>query len=274
MSAKAFSLEYRYPQNTGALAYPKAASDICDAISRGLSWHRTTSVILILSILGLGAFFLSREAGIVAFCIFVAAAVFKVIVLVTMGVRLEYKMDQNWRNFANARMAPFTYMSKSKRLWEVTSSSGGYDRKYHAGCSVQIQRKDIRVVYSVPFPFKPSVNAYTLYLSDLKFVFLPDCVYMIQDASCEALRYEHIKWSSSMTRFVEPSAPEDSQVVDQTWQYVNKKGGPDRRFSYNPMLVVCSYGEMEVNFANRRRAKLMLSGTRVSEGIMRLPPCR
>ena len=77
-----------------------------------------------------------------------------------------------------------------------------------------------------------------------------------------------------MTRFVESSAPEDSQVVDQTWQYVNKKGGPDRRFSYNPMLVVCSYGEMEVNFANRRRAKLMLSGTRVSEGIMRLPPSR
>lgn len=274
MSAKVFRLAYRYPQNAGALAYPKAASDICDAISKGLLWHRTTSVILILAILGLSVFFLSREAGIVAFSIFVVAAVSKAIVLATMGVHLEYKMDQNWRNFANTRMAPFTYMSKSKHLWEVTSSSGGYDKKYHAGCSVQIQRKSIRVVYSVPFPFKPSVNAYTLYLPDLKFVFLPDCVYMIQGASCEALHYEQIRWSSSMTRFVEPSAPEDSQVVDQTWQYVNKKGSPDRRFSCNPMLVVCSYGEMEVNFANRRRTKLMLSGTRVAEGIMRLLPCK
>lgn len=35
------------------------------------------------------------------------------------------------------------------------------------------------------------------------------------------------------------------------------------RFSYNQMLVVCSYGEMEVNFANRRRTKLILSGTRL-----------
>lgn len=272
MSAKVFKLEYRYPQNTGASAYPKAATDICEAISKSLFWHRTTSVILILSIFALAVFFFSRgAAGIAALSVFVVAVVFKVIVLATMGVGLEYKMDQNWRNFANTRMAPFTYMSKSKRLWEVTSSSGGYDRKYHAGCSVQVQRKEIRVVYSVPFPFKPSVNAYTLYLPDRKFVFLPDCVYMIQGSSCEALHYEHINWSSSMTIFIESSAPEDSQVVGQTWQYVNKKGGPDRRFSYNPMLVECSYGRLDVNFANRRRAELMLSGTKVAASIMRLP---
>lgn len=274
MSAKAFDLEYRYPQNTGALAYPKAVSDICHAISRGLLWHRISSVIFILSIFGLGSFFVSREAGIVSICVLVASAVFKVIVLATMGVSLKYKMDQNWRNFANTRMAPFTYMSKSKRLWEVTSSSGGYDRKYNAGCSIQIQRKKIRIVYSAPFPFKPNVNVYTLFLSDRKFVFLPDCLYMIKGSTCEALHYEHVKWSSSMTIFVEPRAPDDSRVVDQTWQYVNKKGGPDRRFSYNPMLVECSYGQLEVNFANRRRAKLMLSGTRVAESIMRLPPCK
>ena len=57
MSAKTFTLEYRYPQNTGALAYPKAAIDICAAINRGLLWHRTTSVLLILSMLALAAFF-------------------------------------------------------------------------------------------------------------------------------------------------------------------------------------------------------------------------
>ena len=274
MSCKIFNLEYRYPQNTGAAAYPTAAADICKAVADGLLWHRATSLILIFAMLGLAAFLFSVQAGVAASCVFALAVMLKIVVLATMGVRLEYKMDQNWRNFANTRMAPFTYMSKSKRLWEVTSSQGGYDRKYHAGCSVQIQRKDIRVAYTVPFPFRPSVNAYTLYLPDTKFVFLPDCVYMIQGSSCEALRYEHIRWSSSMTRFVESSAPEDSQVVDQTWQYVNKKGGPDRRFSYNPMLVVCSYGEMEVNFANRRRAKLMLSGPRVAESIMRLPPTK
>ena len=274
MSAKSFNLQYRYPQNTGATAYPTAAHDICASISSGLSWHRATSVILILSIIGLAAFFISRGAGIAAFCFFVVAAILKIVILATMGVRLEYRMDQNWRNYANTRMAPFTYMSKSKRLWEVTSSSGGYDRKYNAGCSVQIQRKDVRVEYSVPFPFKPNVKAYTLYLPDLKFVFLPDCIYVINGSACSAIHYEHVKWVMNMTRFVESKAPEDSQVVDRTWQYVNKKGGPDRRFSYNPMFVVCSYGELVVNFANCRHVKLMLSGTSVSEGIMRLPTSR
>ncbi len=271
MSARSFNLQYRYPQNKGATAYPSAAPDICKSISTGLLWHRATSVILILSMIGLAAFLISHGAGIAAFCVFLVAMILKIIILATMGVRLEYKMDQNWRNYANTRMAPFTYMSKSKRLWEVTSSSGGYDRKYNAGCSVQIQRKDVRVEHSVPFPFKPNVKAYTLYLPDLKFVFLPDCIYMISDSRCSAIHYEHVKWVMNMTRFVESKAPEDSQVVDRTWQYVNKKGGPDRRFSYNPMLVVCSYGEMELNFANQRRVKLMLSGTGVSESIMKFP---
>ena len=183
-------------------------------------------------------------------------------------------MDQNWRNFANTRMAPFTYMSKCSRLWEITDSSGGHDRKYNAGCSVQLQRKAVRVVYSVPFPFKPDVKAYTLYLPDAKVVFLPDSVFMIQGAQCTALHYEHIKGTIGMTRFVESSAPPDSHVVGQTWQYVNKQGGPDRRFAYNPALVKCAYGEFDINFANRRRVKLLLSGTRASESIMGLPPTR
>ena len=274
MSSKVFKLVYRYPQNVDVRAFPRDSKDICQAISTGLTFHRMSSVILILSIIGLSSFFFSHEAGVAAACALILAAVFKIVVLMVMGVRMEYTMDQNWRNYANMRMAPFTYMSKSKRLWEVTSSSGGFDQKYHAGCSVQIQRKDIRVVFSVPFPFKPNVKAYTLYFPDSKFVFLPDSVYMIRGSKCFAIHYEQIKWDINMIRFVESKAPKDSQVVDQTWQYVNKKGGPDRRFSYNPVLVVCLYGELDINFANQKKACLMLSGTRVSESMMKLTSAR
>lgn len=271
MSNRLFFLDYHYPQHVGPTAYPGAAQAICRAVSQGLAFHRVSSVVLILSVVGLLSFFISLRAGVVAFGVFCCAAAFKVGVLGLLGVRLRYTMDQNWRNYANTRMAPFTYMSKSSRLWEVTGSSGGHDRKYNAGCSIQLQRKAVRVAYSVPFPFKPNVKAYTLYLPGAKFVFLPDCVCMIQGAQCTALHYEHIKWSIGMTRFVESSAPNDSRVVGQTWQYVNKQGGPDRRFAYNPALVECAYGEFSVNFANYRRTKLLLSGTRVAECIIGLP---
>ena len=273
MSRK-FNLEYHYPHHTGAAAYPSASQSICAAIGKGLFFHRMSSVVLILSIFGLTSFWISHTAGLLASCVLVAAVVFKIVVLMTLGVQFEYRMDANWRNYANTRMAPFTYMSQSKCLWEVIGSTGGFDRKYNAGCSVHVQRKNVRVAYSVPFPFKPNVKAYTLYLPDVKFVFLPDCVYMVKEASCTAVRYELIKWASSMTTFVESRAPEDSQVVGRTWQYVNKKGGPDRRFSHNPMFVECSYGELSVNFSCYRHVKLLLSGTKASECIMRLNATR
>jgi len=37
--------------------------------------------------------------------------------------------------------------------------------------------------------------------------------------------------------------PSDAQVVGRTWQYVNKKGGPDRRFNNNPEIPIALYEE-------------------------------
>ena len=36
--------------------------------------------------------------------------------------------------------------------------------------------------------------------------------------------------------------PRDSHQIGSTWQYVNKKGGPDRRFNNNRQLPVMQYG--------------------------------
>ena len=33
-------------------------------------------------------------------------------------------------------------------------------------------------------------------------------------------------------------------IVDKTWKYVNKSGGPDRRFKNNHELPICLYQEM------------------------------
>lgn len=40
--------------------------------------------------------------------------------------------------------------------------------------------------------------------------------------------------------------PKDSNVIDYTWEYLNKSGGPDKRFQNNRKLPICKYGEMEL----------------------------
>jgi hypothetical protein len=59
-----------------------------------------------------------------------------------------------------------------------------------------------------------------------------------------AVGYKELRVAVSQTRFIEDSAPRDAQVVDHTWRYVNKKGGPDRRFANNPQLPVCLYDKI------------------------------
>lgn len=47
-----------------------------------------------------------------------------------------------------------------------------------------------------------------------------------------ACSYANLNTESFSAQFIEQeSVPRDATVVDHTWQYVNKKGGPDRRFN-------------------------------------------
>jgi len=65
---------------------------------------------------------------------------------------------------------------------------------------------------------------------------------------------------AQISRFVEgESVPSDSQQVDSTWRYVNKKGGPDRRFSNNRQLPIMQYGVLAFSSASGLSALFMCS---------------
>jgi hypothetical protein len=58
-----------------------------------------------------------------------------------------------------------------------------------------------------------------------------------------SIAYNDFRVQQSFTRFIEDGfVPRDGTVVDRTWRYVNKKGGPDRRFNNNAQLPVMQYG--------------------------------
>ncbi len=49
------------------------------------------------------------------------------------------------------------------------------------------------------------------------------------------------------TRFIEEETPpSDAEKVGTTYLYINKDGGPDRRYAYNPVLPILRYGEIEI----------------------------
>lgn len=59
-----------------------------------------------------------------------------------------------------------------------------------------------------------------------------------------AVFYKNLRITGFTTRFIEDeSVPHDARVIDQTWRYLNKRGGPDRRFNNNRQLPICAYSE-------------------------------
>jgi hypothetical protein len=67
--------------------------------------------------------------------------------------------------------------------------------------------------------------------------FFPDRLLVYDSGGVGAVAYSDLKVEIEESRFVEDgSVPQDSHQIATTWQYVNKKGGPDRRFSNNRQL--------------------------------------
>jgi hypothetical protein len=78
--------------------------------------------------------------------------------------------------------------------------------------------------------------------------------------------YESLDISFAPTRFIEDNeVPSDAKVIDRTWRFVNKKGGPDRRFSNNRQLPIAQYGAIELRSPTGLNIHLQVSNIQAAE---------
>jgi hypothetical protein len=92
-----------------------------------------------------------------------------------------------------------------------------------------------------------NVDVFGIRLDDSELYFMPDYVLVRQRNQYGAVSYTSLNLSFVPTRFIEDGGvPRDARVLDHTWQYVNKNGGPDRRFSNNRQLPIAQYGLLEI----------------------------
>ena len=78
--------------------------------------------------------------------------------------------------------------------------------------------------------------------------FLPDRILVRDGKRYADLPYSACRTAASPTRFIEEGAvPPDAVRVGTTWKYVNKGGGPDRRYKSNRQLPILKYGELTLS---------------------------
>lgn len=160
-------------------------------------------------------------------------------------VEIYYELDDEMNDIYEQFLGSFKKFLGVKRVWQMKTSSSGHDKKYHGGASTLVKR-DLVTDFSLnKLPmryFKTNASIPYIGLSNLKLYFLPERLLIKKDSRYASVMYKNLRLSANDSSFVESGlVASDSDIIDYTWRYVNKQGGPDKRFSNNKKIPVCLY---------------------------------
>ena len=195
----------------------------------------------------------------------VAFLVLKIFVITKGTIDLDYTIDDDQRSLVDKRMSPMIKITECAKVWRIMQTSKVIDRKYASGASNTVKRTACKATTKPSFPFKANLQIASFKTGKETLLFLPDKLFIMQGSKIGALNYSDVSSNAHTTRFIESeSVPRDSQVVGQTWKYVNKSGGPDRRFKDNRQLPICLYGELELSSSSGLNTVIMYSNSSIS----------
>lgn len=158
---------------------------------------------------------------------------------------LFYEFDPQMQALYESFAAAMEKLRSCSRTWHIEASGTVHDRKYHAGASQLVSRRANRIALGTPAFVKSNIDVFAIPFGRQTLYFFPDRILVFSGGELGAVAYSDLSLHASQNRFIESeSVPRDAKVVDRTWQYVNKSGGPDRRFKDNRELPVCLYEEL------------------------------
>ncbi|MCG8910279.1 DUF4236 domain-containing protein [Pseudomonas sp. DP-17] len=157
-----------------------------------------------------------------------------------------YDIESEYANFVEQLHAAFDGVRSCRATWHLQAKGKVLDSKYHAGASHLVTRGSIALTLKNPPFVKTNVATPSIPVGRQTLYFFPDKVLVFEPNGVGAVSYENLRVDISTTNFIEDGAvPKDSEIVSTTWKFVNKKGGPDKRFKNNRKLPVVRYEEVQ-----------------------------
>lgn len=156
-----------------------------------------------------------------------------------------YDIDNEYSESYEYMLDAFEEIISSGRCWHIEAKRDVYNAKYHAGASNLIERSIIDPSFSEPPGMRTNVLVPCIPVDTQTLYFFPDRVLIYSDNDVGAVSYENLQVHIYTQRFVEEDTlSNDADVVDYTWKYINKRGGPDLRFKENYKIPVTIYDYM------------------------------
>lgn len=163
------------------------------------------------------------------------------------NVVFAYNLEPAAEERYKALVGAIDRIAGSSKVWFVKAKgniTNLHAWKKNSGASALVDNKETSISYALPPGVASNVTPPVIMIDGKKCYFFPDCILIEENKRFGAVRYDTIRTAVRDQRMIMDSAPSDATVVGQTWKYVNKKGGPDRRFKDNRQLPICLFEEI------------------------------
>ncbi len=253
-----------------------SSKDLLNEINEKQKRIRFWPIIAFMSVIAFGLASNSRLQTWVAGLIFFIGCIGTYIVyrkdLLAKTVVLFYAFDPEMESAYAQLYTAVEQLAGCNATWHIKSSGKVYDSKYHAGANALVSRKNTTIKKLEPPFLKTNIETVSINVGRQTLYFFPDQVLVYEKKGVGAVNYKELKVDISSSRFIEEeSVPKDATVVGRTWKYVNKFGGPDKRFKDNKELPICLYEEIKLSSSNGLNELIQVSkngtGSNFSQAI-------
>ncbi len=214
--------------------------------------ERPSYTLILCGVAAVGLFLSFMSQNPVAMGIFVALlvpayAIGNMLDIPRRNVVFAYSLESAAEERYKALVGAIDRIAGSSKVWFVKAKGDITNLnawKKNSGASALVDNQETSVSYALPPGVASNVTPPVIMIDGKKCYFFPDCILIEENKRFGAVRYETIRTAVRDQRMIMDAAPSDATVVGQTWRYVNKKGGPDRRFKDNRQLPICLFEEI------------------------------
>jgi hypothetical protein len=165
----------------------------------------------------------------------------------------------------------FATAQHAQKAWHVVESGAirtDHQRKVNAGASNLVSNLPLTRGLAGPRHLRTNIAVPSMTTPRRGLYLLPDRVLVRDGNHYASVTYSELRAEDTQQRFIEDGqVPPDSRVLGHTWQYVNKSGGPDRRFNNNRQLPILEYGRLTLVGTNGYRGILSFSTPKASSAL-------
>ena len=181
------------------------------------------------------------------------------------SLELDFNFDKETLNDYITIRKYFDEMSKSNKIWDITSYRE--TDKYHERtiATKTITRQPVQFYHQTLDFIKTSYDAMVLGNANGGNLYIyPGFVIVKESSSTDfgIIDLKNISFIYSDSSFIEEeSVPSDSKNIGYTWKYCNKNGSPDRRYSNNYQIPIQQYGEIAISSSEGLNEEFMISNS-------------